>query len=60
MANDLAGTDRKKVWDIMLGDFPFYAACQESTDRHIPIVMMKVTEAINVFRESHATGVRQR
>ncbi len=54
------GTERKQVWDLMVGNFPFYADYRNSTDRQIPIVMMTVTEAINVFRKSDATGVRQR
>ena len=54
------GAERNKVWDFMVGNFPFYADYQESTDRQIPIIVMKVTKAIDLFRESDATGVRQR
>jgi len=53
------GAERKKVWDFMVDCFPFYANYQASTDRVIPLVMMKSTESIPVFKESDATGTRQ-
>ena len=53
------GAERKKVWDFMVDCYPFYANYQASTDRQIPLVMMKPIEAIRVFQASDATGVRQ-
>lgn len=49
-------TERQKVWEFMADCFPFYANYQKSTDRLIPLVMMKAFEAIPVFRESDMTG----
>jgi deazaflavin-dependent oxidoreductase (nitroreductase family) len=53
------GAERKKVWDFMVDVFPSYANYQSSTDRQIPLVMMKAVETIPVFKESDATGMRQ-
>jgi len=53
------GAERQKVWDFMVDSFPFYANYQKSTDRQIPLVMMKIVEPIPVFQESDATGTRQ-
>jgi deazaflavin-dependent oxidoreductase (nitroreductase family) len=53
------GAERQKVWDFMVDCFPFYADYQKSTDRIIPLVMLKVIEPIPVFKESDATGTRQ-
>ena len=53
------GAEREKVWNFMVDCFPFYASYQASTARTIPLVMMQVGEAIPVFRESDATGMRQ-
>lgn len=53
------GEEYRKVWDFMVDNFPFYADYQASTDRKIPLVMMKVIEEIPVFKESDATGLRQ-
>ena len=53
------GAERKKVWDFMVDVFPSYANYQSSTDRQIPLVMMKAVESIPVFKESDATGMRQ-
>ena len=53
------GEERKKVWDFMVDVFPSYANYQSSTDRQIPLVMMKAVESIPVFKESDATGIRQ-
>jgi hypothetical protein len=39
--------------------FPFYTTYQASTQRVLPLVMMKSVEAIPVFKESDATGTRQ-
>ncbi len=43
----------------MVDVFPSYASYQASTDREIPLVMMKLVEPIAVFKESDATGTRQ-
>lgn len=53
------GEEREKVWACLVDNFPFYADYQSSTSRTIPLVMMKPLEAIPVFRESDATGMRQ-
>jgi deazaflavin-dependent oxidoreductase (nitroreductase family) len=54
-----AGAEREKVWDFVVDCHPFYANYQASTDRQIPLVMMKPIEPIAIFKESDATGVRQ-
>jgi hypothetical protein len=43
----------------MVDCYPFYAQYQASTDRQIPLVLMKGVEAIPVFKESDATGLRK-
>ena len=53
------GAERKKIWDFMVDVFPSYANYQASTDRQIPLVMMKAVDSIPVFKESDATGIRQ-
>jgi deazaflavin-dependent oxidoreductase (nitroreductase family) len=53
------GAEREKVWAFMVDCFPFYADYQKSTSRIIPLVMMKAIEAIPVFKESDAGGIRQ-
>ena len=53
------GAEREKVWNFMVDVFPSYANYQASTDRQIPLVMMKSIEEIPVFKESDATGLRQ-
>jgi deazaflavin-dependent oxidoreductase (nitroreductase family) len=53
------GAERQKIWDFMVDGFPFYANYQKSTSRQIPLVVMKAVEAIPVFKESDATGMRQ-
>jgi len=53
------GAERKKVWDFFIDCHPFYADYQKSTTRILPLVMMKPLEAIPVFKESDATGIRQ-
>lgn len=53
------GNERDKVWAFMVEVFPSYAAYQASTERHIPLVMMKAVDSIPVFQESDATGIRQ-
>ena len=54
-----AGAERDKVWNFMVDVFPAYADYQASTDRQIPLVMLKPLEPVDVFRESDADGVRQ-
>ena len=51
--------EREKVWRFMVDVFPSYATYQGSTERQIPLVMMKAVDPIPVFKESDATGVRQ-
>lgn len=40
------GEEYQKVWDFMVDVFPPYASYQSSTDRKIPLVMMKAIEEI--------------
>jgi deazaflavin-dependent oxidoreductase (nitroreductase family) len=51
--------EREKVWAFMADSYPFYSNYQKSTDRVIPLVMMKLIKPIPVFKESDATGHRQ-
>jgi deazaflavin-dependent oxidoreductase (nitroreductase family) len=53
------GAEREKVWNFMVDVFPAYANYQASTDRKIPLLMMKAVEPIPVFKETDATGTRQ-
>lgn len=53
------GAEREKVWAFVTECHPFYAGYQTSTDRIIPLVMMKAVEEIPVFKASDATGTRQ-
>lgn len=53
------GAERNKVWDFFIDCHPFYADYQKATARILPLVMMKPLEAIPVFKESDATGIRQ-
>ena len=53
------GAERQKMWDFMVECHPFYGNYQTTTDRVIPIVLMKAIEEIPVFKESDATGTRQ-
>jgi deazaflavin-dependent oxidoreductase (nitroreductase family) len=53
------GAEHDKVWAFMVDVFPAYATYQASTDRPIPLVMMKAIAPIDVFRETDATGWRQ-
>jgi deazaflavin-dependent oxidoreductase (nitroreductase family) len=52
------GAERDRVWAFMVDVFPSYAKYQASTDRIIPLVMMKAVEPIPVFTEADATGTR--
>jgi len=54
-----AGAERDKIWNFMVDVFPPYASYQASTERQLPIVMMKAIEEIPVFKASDATGLRQ-
>ena len=53
------GAERQKVWDFMVECFPFYADYQASTEREIPLVMLKAIAPVEAFRPEDATGVRQ-
>ncbi len=53
------GAEREKAWNFMVENFPFYATYQASTERLIPVVMIRAVEEIDVFREEDATGQRQ-
>jgi len=53
------GAEREKVWAFMQDCFPFYTSYQRSTERLLPLVMMKIVEPIAIFKESDATGTRQ-
>lgn len=50
------GVEREKIWNFMVDCFPFYAGYQASTARVLPLVMMKPTEAIPVFKAADMTG----
>ena len=47
-----ADTERQRIWDQMVAIYPPYAEYQESTNRLIPLVMMKPVAAIPVFTEA--------
>ncbi len=53
------GAEREKVWNFMVDNYPFYANYAASTERVIPLVMMKAVEPVPIFMESDATAVRQ-
>jgi deazaflavin-dependent oxidoreductase (nitroreductase family) len=53
------GAEREKVWAFITECHPFYADYQASTDRIIPLVMMKAIAEIPVFQPGDATGIRQ-
>lgn len=53
------GTEHDKIWAFMVDVFPSYASYQASTQRKIPLILMKPAESIPVFKESDATGTRQ-
>lgn len=52
------GSERDKIWNFMVDCYGFYADYQNSTQRKIPLVMMKPTEDIDIFQASDATGIR--
>ncbi|ORA19475.1 nitroreductase/quinone reductase family protein [Mycobacterium arosiense] len=43
------GTERKTIWNFMVGVYPPYASYQASTVREIPLVMMQALEPVEVF-----------
>jgi deazaflavin-dependent oxidoreductase (nitroreductase family) len=45
-------TERQRIWDQMVAIYPPYAEYQESTDRLIPLVLMKPVATIPVFEEA--------
>ncbi|EZP83616.1 nitroreductase family deazaflavin-dependent oxidoreductase [Novosphingobium sp. 11B] len=53
------GAERDKVWAFLTDCHPFYATYQQSTDRVIPLVMLKAIEPVPVFKAEDATGIRQ-
>lgn len=54
-----AGAEREKIWNFMVDCYPFYADYQASTDRQIPLVLMRAIEPVPVFKQADATGTRQ-
>lgn len=52
-------SEREKIWNFFIDCHPFYANYQASTERLLPLVLMKAVEPIPVFKESDATGIRQ-
>lgn len=47
-----AEAERQRIWDQMVAIYPPYAEYQQSTDRLIPLVLIKPAVAIPVFRET--------
>jgi deazaflavin-dependent oxidoreductase (nitroreductase family) len=47
-----ADAERRRVWDQMVAIYPPYAEYQASTDRLIPLVMMKPVAAMPVFEDA--------
>ena len=45
------GAEREEVWNFMVDIFPSYAGYQASTERVLPLVMMKPIEPVDVFKE---------
>jgi deazaflavin-dependent oxidoreductase (nitroreductase family) len=43
------GTERHQVWEYMCGLYPPYVSYQQSTSRHIPLVMLTPVRTIDVF-----------
>ena len=52
------GDERAAAWDVMVRNFPFYANYQASTERVIPVLLLKPVGPAPQFRESDATGWR--
>lgn len=53
------GEERQKIWNFFIDCHPFYADYQKSTERVLPLVMIKIEEPIDTFKASDATGIRQ-
>ncbi|WP_317930100.1 nitroreductase/quinone reductase family protein [Halioxenophilus sp. WMMB6] len=53
------GAERDKIWNFMVDCYPFYANYQASTQRQIPLLVMKPIEEIELFKVSDATGERK-
>ncbi|WP_232495984.1 nitroreductase/quinone reductase family protein [Novosphingobium kaempferiae] len=53
------GAEREKVWNFFIDCHPFYAGYQTSTERVLPLLMMKAVEPLPVFTAEDATGIRQ-
>jgi deazaflavin-dependent oxidoreductase (nitroreductase family) len=53
------GAERDKVWAHLIDCHPFYADYQASTERVLPLVMLKPYLEIPVMKEEDATGTRQ-
>jgi deazaflavin-dependent oxidoreductase (nitroreductase family) len=49
---ETTGSERQRIWDQMVAIYPPYAEYQKSTDRLIPLVLMKPVAAISVFNEA--------
>src|ERR1700710_2408920 len=47
-----ADAERQRVWDQMVAIYPPYAEYQQSTERLIPLVVMKPIAPIPVFKEA--------
>jgi deazaflavin-dependent oxidoreductase (nitroreductase family) len=47
-----ADAERQRIWDQMVAIYPPYAEYQDSTDRLIPLVVMKPVATIPVFTEA--------
>ena len=47
-----ADAERQRIWDQMVAIYPPYAEYQDSTDRLIPLVVMKPVAAAPVFTEA--------
>ena len=45
------GTERHEVWEYMCRLYPPYVAYQQSTSRHIPVVMLQTVRPIEVFTQ---------
>jgi deazaflavin-dependent oxidoreductase (nitroreductase family) len=47
-----ADGERQRIWDQMVAIYPPYAEYQESTDRLIPLVLLKPVLSISIFKEA--------
>jgi deazaflavin-dependent oxidoreductase (nitroreductase family) len=47
-----AAAERQRIWNQMVAIYPPYAEYQESTDRLIPLVLMKPVATIPVFKDT--------